>query len=250
VIPRTVVVIDGGNAFVRRFSPESAARDARRIAKIFPGCTVRVVGYDPAPAADRDMASIVEDVAAIVRDEFGSATIAGISFGGLVALHLAAAHPELVRELILIVSAHRFSEEGRARVTRQIADAERGDFESMTRPFIGLFRRWWLNALMRIVMRFRTPSFNDPQTIVRTLRALSAAPPELRTIRARTLVIGGTRDQFFDRAAFEETAEAIASARLVLFEKETHMLPVERSRDVARAIAEFLRGGAPASRAG
>ena len=34
----------------------------------------------------------------------------------------------------------------------------------------------------------------------------------------------------------------IPSAQLKLFRHETHMLPVERARDVAKAVKAFLRG--------
>lgn len=61
-------------------------------------------------------------------------------------------------------------------------------------------------------------------------------------IGAETLVVGGTADQFFDRGAFAETARLIPGARLELFEGERHMLPVERRRDVARRLADFLCG--------
>lgn len=54
------------------------------------------------------------------------------------------------------------------------------------------------------------------------------------------MIIGGSADQYFDVAAFEETARRIPVARLELFDGETHMLPVERRRDVARVLAEFL----------
>ena len=55
------------------------------------------------------------------------------------------------------------------------------------------------------------------------------------------MIVGGTADQYFDAAAFEETARRIPVARLELFDGETHMLPVERRRDVARVVAEFLK---------
>ena len=44
----------------------------------------------------------------------------------------------------------------------------------------------------------------------------------------------------FDRSASEETAGLIPGARIFLFERETHMLPIERSDEVAGAIADFL----------
>ncbi len=53
-------------------------------------------------------------------------------------------------------------------------------------------------------------------------------------------------DQFFGPKVFEETAAMIPGARVELFEGETHMLPIERSSDVADLIARFL-ASAPAA---
>jgi hypothetical protein len=38
----------------------------------------------------------------------------------------------------------------------------------------------------------------------------------------------------------EEAARLIPSAQLKLFKDETHMLPVERARDVRKVVAGFL----------
>lgn len=250
--PETIVVINGGNAFVRRFDPSSAARNAHQIARLFPAdSSICILGYDTSAAPPCDVTAIAADFAEIIHTHFGTAIVAGISFGGLVATRLAAEHPELVRRLILLASAHRFSDEGRRRVRQQIEDAARGDFVSMARPFLTLFRRPWLNLLLRFAIRTgrRTlaQKMNAPPFIVCMLESALAAGegahPHLARIRAKTLLVAGTRDQFFDPASLHETAAAIPSAELVLFANETHMLPLERPRDVARAVETFLRSG-------
>jgi len=57
---------------------------------------------------------IAKDYAAVIRDEFdcGPVDVMGTSYGGLIAQHLAADHPELVRRLVIAMSVYRFSEEG------------------------------------------------------------------------------------------------------------------------------------------
>ena len=248
--PHPVVVLDGGQAFVRRPTPARAQRDAKRIARLLPeGRSIHVLGYEPSPPADYSIATIVDDVARILREEIGPATVMGISFGGFVAARLAADHPDLVKEMILMVSAHRFSPEGRRSVDRQIACAWSGDFEGFLDEFGLVFRRPWLNWLLR--WRFRQErtrlheTMNDPAAIVRGLNAVAGEdfggdPSWLAHVAAPTLIVGATRDPFFDVAALEETARHIPSARLQLFEHETHMLPVERARDVARVVTRFL----------
>jgi pimeloyl-ACP methyl ester carboxylesterase len=163
-------------------------------------------------------------------------------------LRLAAEDPDVVRELILISSAHRFSPEGHQRIERQIADVSRGDFAAMARPFPKLFRRWWLTVIARLALWWRRrtlhETMNDPAAIAgmleAALRASGIDAGTLRRIRCPTVIVGGTRDQFFDRGVLEETAAAIASAELVLVDGETHMLPIERPHFVAQAIASFL----------
>jgi len=248
--PNPIVVLNGGQAFVRRPTPSRARRDAKRIARLLPsGRTIYVLGYDHAPPADYTIDTIVRDFAQILRCEIGPATVMGISFGGFVAAKLAADHPALVRELILMVSAHRFSPEGRRSIDRQIECAWAGDFQGFLDEFGLVFRRPWLNWLIRL--RFRQErkrlheKMNDPAIIVRGLNAVAGEDfgkdtAWLERIRARTLIVGGTKDQFFDVAAMSETARLIPTAQLKLFEGETHMLPVERARDVAKTVASFL----------
>lgn len=245
-----IVVFNGGQAFVRRPTQERAERDARRIARLLPkNRTIYVMGYDLHPPPGYCLDMIVADMARILRDKIGPASIVGISFGGFVATRLAAYHPELVKDLIVMVSAHRFSPAGRLSIDRQIDCAWRGDFEGILDEFGLVFRRPWLNWLLRLRLRQEQnrlcETMNDPAIIVRGLHAVAGEdfgndPSWLRNIRARTLIVGGTRDPFFDVEAMQETAHLIPATQLKLFNGETHMLPVERPRGVARAVKEFL----------
>ena len=122
------------------------------------------------------------------------------------------------------------------------------DFAALVEDFTNVFRRGWLNALVKLrvwMKRSRlAQEMNDPDAIVRGLRDVLDAPlstEQLSRITARTLIVGGTRDQFFGEGRFEETAAAIPNAQLALFPDETHMVAVERRRDVAAKIAAFLR---------
>ncbi len=245
-----IVVLNGGQAFVRRPTAARAQRDAKRIARLLPPRRpIYVLGYDSSPPPGYSIDMIVKDVAQILRDEIGPADVMGISFGGFVATRLAADHPDLVRSLVLMVSAHRFSMAGRRSVDRQIECAWQGDFDGFLKEFGLVFRRPWLNWLLRL--RFRQErdrlheTMNDPAIIVRGLHAVAGEdfgedPSWLRTIRPRTLIVGATRDPFFDVEAMEETARLIAGSQLKLFKGETHMLPVERARDVAKVVREFF----------
>jgi pimeloyl-ACP methyl ester carboxylesterase len=232
--PQHIVIVSGGDAFVRRFDVKNADRNARRIARIFPAASLFILGYDPTASCDAE--ELVASTAEFLR-ETGPAVLVGISFGGFIALRVAAKHPELVRALILVSSAPRFSTSGRARIAQQIADLERGDYEGMARPFIALFRRRRLNLAVRFALWLRRRSMaarlNDPQYVIAMLKtALQCSDaPMSPAAQTPTLVVIGERDQFFDAAS-------VAGA--VTFPRETHMLAIEQPEAVKRTIAAFL----------
>jgi pimeloyl-ACP methyl ester carboxylesterase len=249
--PRRVVIFYGGNAFLQRLDRPGATRHAARVARLLPrGCTVHILGYDPSPPEGHSLDAVVADFAAILRHETGPATVLGISYGGLVATRLAARHPDLVERLILLVSAHRFSDEGRRRIARQIALVQADDLQGLVKTIAPLFRRPWYNLLVRLKLwreRHRLAArMNEPEAIVRSLGTIAGDDPDhpptwLAQVRAPTLIVGGARDQFFDVAAMEEAVRLIPDSSLRLLAGETHMLPLEAPGRVAGAIAEFLR---------
>ena len=62
----------------------------------------------------------------------------------------------------------------------------------------------------------------------------------LGRITARTLVVGGTADQFFGDGMQQRTAALVPNATLALFPSETHMVPIERPSAVAATLRAFL----------
>lgn len=240
---REAVVFLGANALFKRLNETSdPGRYARQVSRLLPGHKFTILGYSGCSFEE-----IVRDAA----DALPKApdVVVGISFGGFVSMRFAAEYSEFVRRLVLLVSAHRFSPGGRRMMERQFDALERGDFETVVRENALLFRRPWYNWLVWLKLwkdrdRLST-NFRDPAAILRDYRQLFGPDFENnakygRRIASPTLVIGGTADQYFDREAFEETASLISAAQIQLFEGETHMLPLERTDEVAGAIADFL----------
>ncbi len=191
--------------------------------------------------------ALAADVLATIDTLGATVRLVGISYGGIVALQVAATRPSAVSELALISSAYRFSAEGARRVQRQIDCAMRGDLAALVEDLTSVFRRPWLNWLVRARVRMRRGRLagvmSAPEAIVRGLRAVLDAPLEreqLSRITARTLIIGGSRDQFFGDGRFEETAAALPNASLALLPDETHMVAIERRTAVAAKLREHL----------
>ncbi|RWA61750.1 alpha/beta hydrolase [Mesorhizobium sp. M4B.F.Ca.ET.190.01.1.1] len=246
--PESLLIINGGQGFMMKPWPSRLEKDAGRLIRILPPNTSFVlIGYDPAPKADPSLEGMARDIAEIIGADFKEpASLMGISYGGVVATQVAARYPDLVGKLILLASAHGFSADGKRRLRKQIQFAQAGQFHALLKEFTTVFRRPWLNLLLRLRLRFEARSLvarmGAPSTIVRYLEAMlddDVTEEDLRNISARTLILGGERDQFFG-GMMEATASAISGAKLMVLGDETHMAPVERASDVRRHLEEFI----------
>jgi len=242
---REAIVFFGGNALFKRLDKTSnPGRYARQVSRLLPEHRFTILGY-----AGSSFEEIVRDMATAIEIGTPPEVVVGISFGGFVAMRFAAQHPELVKRLVLLVSAHRFSPAGWRIMERQFESLERGDLRALVRENALLFRRPWYNWIVRLKLwtdgNRLGPNFRDPKAIQHDYRRLFGPDFHENAAYAKrivcpTLVIGGTADPLFDRDAAEETAALIPGARIHLFARETHMLPIEKAREVAALIREFL----------
>lgn len=243
--PREATVFFGVNALFKPIhQTANPGRYVRQVARILPQHRITILGYSGSRYDE-----IVEDLAGVIPTP--PDLVMGISFGGFVAMRFAAQYPSLMRRLVLLVSAHRFSSNGERMVERQFDALEKGDLRTLVRENALLFRRPWYNWLLRLKLwkdgdRLAS-EFRDPRSILHDYRQLMGQEvmrhaEYARRISCPTLIIGGSRDQLFDRPVLEQTAAWIPGAQVRILEGETHMLPIERSREVAAVIRDFAEG--------
>lgn len=248
---RKMVFFYGGSAMISSLEKSSVKNHLNIIKAYVPeGYTYYVFGYERNPAPGYDLNQIADDFAKIIKNEMGHAVIIGVSFGGFVAVRFAAKYPELTDQLILLISAHKFSFLGEAKINKMMELAQNERCYDLIKEVTVLFRRAWLNLLARFVLwknkRKILRDIYPGASIINNLAGIFSMDVRrnidyLGEIKAETLVIGGTKDQFFGVDEFQTTAKNIKGAKLRLFEYETHMLPVERKKDVARIIKAFIR---------
>jgi proline-specific peptidase len=186
----------------------------------------------------------------------GPVVLLGGSYGGHLALEYTLAHPEAVRALILrdTAASGRYHAMAKATAVRRIPDIPR---DALDRLFEGRirsdedFRACYAAiqplyrvvrdpdqervALERIPFRYETHNW----AFGRNQPAFDLVP-RLGEIHVPTLVTVGRHDWICPVEASQEIAEAIAGARLVVFERSGHSPQVEEHDAYLSLVRSFL----------
>ena len=173
-----------------------------------------------------------EDYATLIKSEFNSGPIdvMGVSYGGLIAQHLAADHPKLIRRLIIAMAAYKVGEEGKELDTKFAELMSQGKTRKVSLTMISLlypsgikkhlfkFFIWLFGSLM-----MSKPS--NPQDLLIEAKAESEhdSKNQLAKITVPTLVIAGDDDYYFPEKLYRDTASGISNSKLILYEGVGHM---------------------------
>jgi pimeloyl-ACP methyl ester carboxylesterase len=215
-------------------------------------------GESEKPAPSRfayDIAAFTSAVADLYAAlSLGRATVIGHGLGGSIALTLAARHPELVSELVVvdaIADAPLSFGYGRlahvpvagSLVFKQLLG--RGLFGSYFRElFMGDRSAIGNERLDAYYAAFNTPAARS--SVLATLRAtVDTRPVAAQTSRIQkpTLVVWGHRDRLVPPSVGQRLAREIRGARFELLDAG-HAPQEERPRELADAIRRFLREAA------
>jgi pimeloyl-ACP methyl ester carboxylesterase len=196
--------------------------------------------------------------------EISPAHIVGASMGGMIAQTLAARRPDTVRSLVSIMSntGNRWKGQPAFGIYRYLlrrAPTDReGYIEYTTRVFEAIGSRGlpFDKDRVRDMVARSYDRGHDPAGPGRQLAAIIASgdrTAELRTIRAPTLVIHGSKDKMVAKSGGVATAKAIPGARLKIVEGMGHDLPEAAWPQLVDAIADHAHAadqavaGAPSS---
>jgi len=178
----------------------------------------------------RDMS---EDYAAMIKDEFngGPVDVVGVSYGGLIAQHLAADHPDLIRKLVIAMAAYKVGDEGKQLDTRYAELMNQGKTREASTAMISILYPGGIKKyLFKFFIWLFAPLISSKPTSPMDLLVEAKAECEhnsknrLVEINVPTLVIAGDNDFYFPEELYRETAAAIPNAKLILYEGVGHMV--------------------------
>jgi pimeloyl-ACP methyl ester carboxylesterase len=207
--------------------------------------TVHVVNHREGLPAGTTIADVAGDCAAAISGTFGApVAVVGVSTGGSVAQQLAIDHPQVVRRLVLVATACRLSDTGRALQRRYgdlLASGRRRRASALMGPALASSRAG--GRAMAVLLWLLAPWVTaDAPPDVRALIAAEDAfdvCDQLGRIRVPTLVVGGGRDAFYGAGLFRRTATGVPGAQLLVKPGLGHGA-VLFDGEVRRTIRRFL----------
>lgn len=218
-----------------------------RLELLGPGYTVFIVGRRV-----RSIGTTFEEMAADVvaaLEELGTPVdLMGASTGGMVAMHVAAARPDLVRRLVLLITGVRMSDAGR-RLGQEVVDAvHAGRWRTafgtvMTVAARGRTQRAAYRSIGWLLGPWIVGVPNDPTLILAELEEWirTDAEPLVKAIPCPTRIVGGADDPVFPPEILLRTASAIPDAKAVIVPDLAHdVSPTVMTDHVAPFLARAV----------
>jgi len=230
----------------------------RVVAPDLPGCGKSSGGREAGSPDDfiRSMAGLLTTLRMV------PCLVAGVSFGGGVALGLAAHYPERVRSLIAVDTPglQYWPNTRQARLAHALRGLP-GMLALGLRLAPRAQARWFLRSAfydrrqasdevveqVAAMLRDRT----GRRTVIQSLRRADEWRQVMRQlggIRVPTLLAWGEHDALYGLSAAERLRHAIPGARLVTIAGAGHLLSIERPTELAELMRRFFASGAPAAR--
>jgi pimeloyl-ACP methyl ester carboxylesterase len=181
-----------------------------------------------------------------------SAHVAGVSFGGLVAIILAARAPSRVRSLIAMNVTERvtaeITERGTPLRTAAHNAAQGGDgglvldlvAQTTWSPEYRAAQSAALAARRQAVSLLPRTWFTGLEQLMASLENLDLTPL-LPLITCPTLIVGGDADATFPVAHSRALAAGISGAELVVIPGGSHGVVIERSAEMVDLVVNFVR---------
>jgi 3-oxoadipate enol-lactonase len=172
--------------------------------------------------------------------------LCGVSMGGLVALWLAATHPERIERAVFASTAIKIG--SKDFWDERVRAVEAGGMEAIRET---------------VIQRFLTSSFREvnPRMARKVEATLESTPPHgyvasclavrdadlagtVGSIRAPSLIIAGAEDVATPPSDAEKLHERIAGSELVVLDDASHLCNLEQPERFNHLVLEFLRGRA------
>ena len=180
--------------------------------------------------------------------EIKKANIIGISYGSLVAQHMAVLFPAYIQKLVLISTFAHKTAYYQAIESSWWKSLEKGGYSLMLEIMLPtvLSEEYFAKPLIPIeaMKEMRKGVNENSEAIFKLMRATKEREdyrPLLKRIKAPTLIIQGERDALLPVHMAEEVQKAIPGSKIAVIRNAGHTLNLEHVPDVANLILDHIK---------
>jgi len=197
-------------------------------------------GFGQSPLGSDPYSHVADVLAVLDHLGIGRASVVGASFGGLVAMQFATAHPDRVDRLVLAappLPGWDWSESMRTFWAEEDAGLERGDVDAAVETNV----RMWAGADPTVqsavrAMQWRAFELQLGSTAEERDEALEPAG-----ITAPTLIVVGSRDLPDFAAIADRLVRTMPQANRAIIEDAGHLVAIERPAEFTALVTGFLQ---------
>jgi len=205
------------------------------------GLPVGIVSQALENASLEDIDAIAAKILADAPPRFA---LAGFSFGGYVALAVAAQAMDRIERLALIATGANADSPEAAASRKRLIEIAQKDYPSVdSRMAKFLLHPDHVEDPAIHEIRSRMSRDYGAARFIAQQRAAMARPARdavLASIRVPTLIAVGREDKVTPLAQHEEMARRVPAAELVVFERCGHLAPLEAPRGLAQALTKWM----------
>lgn len=216
------------------------------------GSSPQIIRYDMRCAGKSDKPSAPFAIEGVAREARGllrelgiaRARVLGFSMGGMIAMRLALASPELVERLIIVASAPSFrgpypvSQEVRSLLRRTDVSPEL--LAQVYRVCVGSIHRQKVPVGEYIAFRLSDPTPQPAEAYLQQLDAIESFDMvgEVEAIDVPADVVVGEEDALIPPDNARWLHEHLRGSRLTILPGVGHMIPIEAPRELAAIVRE------------
>jgi 3-oxoadipate enol-lactonase len=202
-------------------------------------------GRSPVPLEPQSIASLAEAIVGGL-EELGvaSAHFGAHSLGTLVCQHIAVHMPQCVRSMTLFGALTEPPEGARTGLIGRAATARSGNMDVIADQIIAATLSPATHAGKPSAVAFVRESVmrQPPEGYAKTCEALSKAQAyPVERIAVPVLLVAGDTDPVAPPSMATALKDRMPQATMVLLERSGHWIPIEKSEDSSRLIADFLQ---------
>ncbi len=186
---------------------------------------------------------IAEDYAAAMKAlHIENAYVFGVSHGGMIAQYLAIEHPELVKKLVLAVTASRVNDTIRSCISRWVDMTQRKDYKALNIDTMQTMYSAEYNRRNKLLIAIMAAALKpaNPLKFIRLAKSILTADTyeRLNEIHCPVLVLGGKLDQVTTAVGSEEIAAKLG-CHIYMYDNLGHAA-YDEGKDFNKRVFDFF----------